>query len=592
VVFAAGNPGLEERLPMKDFRQRPTRLGDILVARGWVTPEQVEAAVEVQREEGGFLGMILLRSGVISREQMSEALNEQRHHIPEADPKLFTRLTPDIAALVPEGLARRYNVIGMGGGGDDPIVLAMEDPTDLAAMDVLSRNIDARFDAVKAPAAAIAGAIESCYGSQPGVGEGASETLEEILEVERAETVSERNEAAADLLAIAEETPVVRFVERLFRDATVKRASDIHLEPGEDTMGVRLRIDGVLQKLVTVPARMHPAVVSRIKILSGLNIAERRLPQDGRCRLRLRDREVDIRVSTLPTVHGEKVVMRLLDKSQSNLDLEAFGFSALDLKRFKEALRASYGMILFSGPTGSGKTTSLYGGLNFLNEAATNIVTVEDPVEYELAGINQVQIKPDIGLDFARCLRHILRQDPNIIMIGEMRDLETTQIAVRAALTGHLVLSTLHANSAPAAVSRLVDIGIPRFLITASLNLTVAQRLLRRLCPECQTAFTPVDEAIMKLGDHEGLSGATFYRPVGCDACDYIGYRGRVGLYEVMPVTKRLNQMILDNASENALREAAREDGMRTLFEQAVDKVVLGLTSIEEVLSTPADERG
>lgn len=576
---------------MRDFCHRPTRLGDIFVARGWATPEQVDAAIQVQKQDGGFLGMILLRMGVVSREQMSEALREQRQQIPEIGPDELKALSPDVAKLIPEGLARRYNVIALKGGDEQGMVLAMEDPTDLAAMDVLSRNIGVRFDAVKAPGAAIALAVESCYGEQLGLADGGSgETLEDILEVERTETVIEREQTAIDLVAIAEETPVVRFVERLFRDATLKRASDIHLEPGDDTMSVRLRVDGVLQKLVTVPARMHPAVVSRIKILSGLNIAERRLPQDGRCRLKLGDREVDIRVSTLPTVHGEKVVMRLLDKGQSNLDLEAFGFGELDLERFKAALHASYGMILLSGPTGSGKTTSLYGGLSFLNHPSTNIVTVEDPVEYELAGITQVQIKPDIGLDFARCLRHILRQDPNVIMIGEMRDLDTTQIAVRAALTGHLVLSTLHANNAPAVVSRLVDIGIPRFLITASLNLAVAQRLLRRLCSECKAPFQPVEEALAKLGDHEGLADGTFYRPVGCAECDYIGYRGRVGLYELMPVSKRLKQMILDDASENELRAAAREDGMRTLYEQAVDKVIAGLTSIEEVLSSPSDD--
>jgi len=572
-------------------RFRP-RLGDILLERGWVTSEQLDAADDMQRERGEAFGTILLEMKFVTKKQLNEALVAQNQHVPEVGAHELAALPPDASDLLPETLARRFNVIALSKDTDGVLTLAMENPFDLAALDVLTQFSGCRIEPVKAPPADIVAALDTCYGAAEDVLQAEQQSLEEIsLEVERAEPVdTESTTNATDLLAIAEETPVVRFVEVLFREATQKRASDIHLEPGEQTTNVRLRVDGVLQRLLTVSARMHPAIVSRIKILSGLNIAERRLPQDGRCRLKLPDKNIDIRVSTLPTVHGEKVVMRLLDKSQNVLDLDSLGFMGVDRQRFQEALQASYGMILLTGPTGSGKTTSLYAGLTFLDRKTLNVITVEDPVEYELDEINQVQVRPDIGLTFARCLRHILRQDPNVIMIGEMRDLETTQIAIRAALTGHLVLSTLHANNAPAVVSRMIDIGIPHYLITASLNLAVAQRLIRRLCPECKEAFSPSADLLEKLGTPPPEEAVTFCRAIGCEACDYLGYRGRIGVYEVMPLTKHLRQIILDGCSEAALRAAAREEGMKTLYEQSVQKVYRGMTSVEEALSAPQDE--
>jgi len=320
-----------------------------------------------------------------------------------------------------------------------------------------------------------------------------------------------------------------------------------------------------------------------------MNIAERRLPQDGRCRLKLADRDVDVRVSTLPTIYGEKVVMRLLDKGVGVRTLEELGLTDADLGRFREALEAPYGMILLTGPTGSGKTTTLYGALTQLNDPTSNIVTVEDPVEYQLNGISQVQVKPGIGLTFARCLRHILRQDPDVVMVGEMRDLETTEIAVRAALTGHLVLSTLHANNAVAVVSRMRDVGIPPYLITAALNLTIAQRLVRRLCPHCKEPFDPSEEVLRQFGSTTpGM--LTLQRAKGCEKCDYVGYYGRVGLYEAMPVSKQLKAMILESCPEAELRRAARDEGMRTLGEQGHQKVLDGITTMEEVASVPAEE--
>ena len=462
------------------FRRR--RIGEILMGHGWIAQEQLDEALKSQKKEHRHLGLIFVEQGLITRPQLAQALAEQRHDVPEISADELKDLPARLASALPETLARRFNAVPVRRDQDRyrTLHVAMENPADLAAVDILAHVTKSQIEPLKAPAAEVAAAIDRLYGHELDSATEDIGSLEEIsLEVERTDLVaSDIDDAdATDLVASAEETPVVRFVEVLFREAVGKRASDVHIEPGDETCNVRLRIDGVLQRLLTISKRMYPAVVSRIKILSGLNIAERRLPQDGRCRLRFVDRNVDVRVSTLPTVHGEKVVMRLLDKNTQLLDLSTLGFSDLDLNRYMEALQASYGIILLSGPTGAGKTTTLYAGLSFLNQPERNIVTVEDPVEYEIPGIAQVLIKPDIGLDFARCLRSILRQDPNVIMVGEMRDLETTQIAIRAALTGHLVLSTIHANNSPAVVSRLMDIGIPGYLITASLNLAIAQRL-------------------------------------------------------------------------------------------------------------------
>ncbi len=571
-----------------------TTVGEILVRNGALSRSQLEEALRIQSEEGTRrrLGSILLDMRALESEDLSHALSLQRREIPEISGEPLRELPAENAALIPATLARRFNVIALEKDGENVLTVAMEDPANLAAQDLLSLVCGCRIEAVKGPAADIATTIEELYGRRAGADMFALDpelSLEELgLEVEHTDLATLDEAETTDLLASAEETPVVKFVEALFRDSLAKRASDVHLEPGEQTTNVRVRVDGVLQRLLTMSKGMHPPVVSRIKVLSGMDIAERRLPQDGRCRLRLPDRDVDVRVSTLPTIHGEKVVMRLLDKSQGVRELEELGLAKNDLAQFKEALGANYGMILLSGPTGGGKTTTLYGALSLLNRPERNIVTVEEPVEYELPGVSQVQVKPQIGLSFARCLRHILRQDPNVIMVGEMRDLETTQIAVRAALTGHLVLSTLHANNAPAVVSRLLDVGIPPYLITASLNLCIAQRLVRRLCPECKEPHEPPEEMRCRFETRD--RPLTFYRARGCESCDYTGYFGRVGLYEVMPVSSRLKEMILDGRFEGELRKVAREEGMKTLAEQGMQKILEGISSIEEVASVPAEQ--
>jgi len=568
------------------------RLGAVLLEQGRISPQQLESALDAQEEDGRLLGSILVGMGLLDQPEITHALAEQRHDVPEVPAAELGALPAEVAQWVPETLARRFNVIGLRQEQDGVLIVAMENPTDLAALDLLSHVLDRPIESVKGPAEDIASAIDNCYGQALGARHPAGgQSLEQIsLEIERSDAVVAPEPAATDLMASAKETPIVRFVEVLFREAASKRASDVHLEPAEHVTNVRLRIDGVLQRLLSFSRRMHPAVISRIKILSGMDIAERRLPQDGRCRVKFSGHEVDVRISSLPTVHGEKVVMRLLDKSQARLDLRELGFGETDLDRFTAALRAPYGMILLSGPTGSGKTTTLYAGLTFLNQEIRNIVTVEDPVEYELPGVSQVQVKPHIGLSFAAGLRSILRQDPNVIMVGEMRDLETTQIAVRAALTGHLVLSTLHANNAPAVVSRLRDIGVPAYLITASLILAVAQRLVRRLCPQCKEAFQPSPEVADRLAAEEGIDQATLYRAEGCEACDYTGYHGRVGLYEMMPFSPRLKEMVLASSSEQALRETARQERMQTLVQQGLRKVLEGVTTMEEVLSVPGQE--
>jgi type IV pilus assembly protein PilB len=568
-------------------------LGEILVRHGWVTTQQVDSALASQKKQGGYLGERLVEMGCLTQRQLVEALAEQRCEVPEISAADLFSLSPKVTKLLPEALARRFNALGLGRDEDGSLTVALENPGDLTALDLLSQITGCHVEAVKAQVEDITTAIDNFYGSQLGMGESKSgeQTLEEIsLEVDTSEEQVDYQGSTSELAASAEETPVVRLVEGVFKEAVKRRASDIHLEAEEHSSMVRIRVDGVLQRLLTISNLMHPAVVSRIKILSGLDIAERRLPQDGRCRLKFPSREVDVRVSTLPTVHGEKLVMRLLDKTQSVKDLDSLGMGERDLLQFKNALQESYGMILLTGPTGSGKTSSLYAGLNYINDPSRNIVTVEDPVEYEQAGIGQVQIKSGIGLTFAASLRAILRQDPNVIMVGEMRDLETTQIAIRAALTGHLVLSTIHANNAPAVVSRLIDIGIPPYLITASLNLCIAQRLVRRLCTECKRPYEPGPELVKDLAGYEGVDQATFFQAVGCARCNHTGYRGRAGLYEVMVLSRKIKHLIQTDASERELRQVAREEGMRTLYEQGVYKAMAGVTSFEEVLSLPSDK--
>jgi len=415
------------------------------------------------------------------------------------------------------------------------------------------------------------------------------------LNVEVEELAEEEEESeewdASDLRVKADDAPVVRYVNYLIARAVEERASDIHLEPGQHDVRVRYRVDGALRQVATAHKKLYPAIVSRLKILSNLDIAERRLPQDGRCRVRMGQRELDIRLSTLPGVYGEKVVMRLLDRSATMRGLEDLGFEGLELERFRKALERPHGMILLTGPTGSGKTTTLYAGLSYINSVERNIITVEDPVEYQLAGINQTQVKVEIGLTFARALRTILRQDPDVIMVGEIRDPETVQMAVKAALTGHLVLSTLHTNDAVSAVTRLENMGVEPYLIASTLNLVIAQRLVRRICTKCKVPAEVPADVVAQFGFDPAVERPTVYRGAGCEACAKTGYRGRVAIYEVFEVSKRIRALIQSRASLQEIEKVAVEEGMVPIRKAAWSKVVQGLTTYEEVLAaTVANE--
>lgn len=559
------------------------RIGEILVEKGKITEEQLRKALEKQKELGKYLGETLLELGYIREDDLWEALALQKK-VP------FIKLSrqeikPEIVRIVPERLARRFNCLPIEVNGD-VLTVAMADPTDVVAIDALRTNTGYEIKPVMASPKEISEALDIYHSEFADMEKSIQELVD--IEVEKEGAEGER-EDPTQLRLEANDAPVVRFVNLLLLQAVEGRASDLHLEPQEKGVSVRIRVDGILRNLTPPAKRMYSAIVSRIKILSGLDIGERRLPQDGRCKIRIGEREVDVRVSTLPTIYGEKVVMRLLDKSNILLRLEDLGFSAQDLTRFKKALSRPYGIILVTGPTGSGKTTTLYGALNWLNSPEKNIVTVEDPVEYELKGINQVQVKPGIGLSFATGLRSILRQDPNIIMVGEIRDLETAEIAVKAALTGHLVLSTLHTNNAIATVSRLIHMGIEPFLIVSSLRLVVAQRLIRRICPDCKEPFTPGEELKEWLG-LKREEKVTLYRGKGCKLCAKTGYYGRIGIFEVFELTPRIRDMIMEQAPEDVLRKVAREEGMRTLREDGMEKILGGITTFEEVISATMEE--
>jgi type IV pilus assembly protein PilB len=440
---------------------------------------------------------------------------------------------------------------------------------------------------VVASEAAIRKAFERLYETGASVNDMMSELEEADTDVE----VVEDGEAAFtkadvfDLKESADEAPVVRLINMILTDAIRRGASDIHLEPYEKVFRVRFRIDGVLHEIMTPPKRLEAALTSRVKIMATMDIAERRLPQDGRIKLRYHQREIDFRVSTLPTIFGEKTVMRILDKEALQLDLGALGFDPWSLEQFSKAIHSPYGMILITGPTGSGKTTTLYSAIHTINSPDINIMTAEDPVEYNLKGVNQVQVNDEIGRTFAACLRSFLRQDPDVILVGETRDLETAQIGIRAALTGHLVLSTLHTNDCPSTPARLLDMGIPPFLVSSSLQLILAQRLGRRICKDCKEPYEASEESLVPYGHvSQGLGTINFYKGKGCQTCNFTGMKGRVAIYEVMPITSELRDLMLRNATTAEIRETACSQGMRTLRQNALQKVVDGVTTVEEVI--------
>jgi len=562
---------------MKKYRLSAQKLGDILVKEGLITSIQLERALKRQRLTGERLGTILTQLGWLQEEDIAKVLSRQLH-IPYCD-LAEVKIDKNSLHLLSKELAERYLALPFK-KEDEHLHVIMADPLDLAAVEVLENITQLKIIPYIAPRTKIKQAIAHFYTEEASV----SDVLEGLFQLQR-ERDKEKREEELDLEVIKEQVeraPVVKFVNQLIFDAIKERASDIHIAPRVDRLSIRFRIDGILHEVLSPPKELQHAIISRIKILAGMDIAERRLPQDGRFTIEYEHRNVDLRVSSLPTIFGEKMVIRLLEKDRL-LGLEEVGFAEREIEIFKKWIKRSYGLILLTGPTGSGKTTTLYAAINFIKTPGKNIVTLEDPVEYQLKDVEQVQVNPKIGLTFASGLRTILRQDPDIILVGEIRDLETAEMAVRSALTGHLVLSTLHANDAVSTVIRLVNMGIEPFLVCASLNLVVAQRLVRKICFDCKEAFTPQMETIEYMG-LDPTKDITLYRGRGCPRCHYTGYWGRTAIYEFLEITPPIKELILKQASLEELRQAARAAGMQTLQESGIRKVIKGITTFEEVM--------
>jgi type IV pilus assembly protein PilB len=555
------------------------RLSDFFLSEALITPEQFGQAVTEMKRTNEKLPSVVVRLGFMTEDQMVTA---QSHHyklpavaFPEGG------IPPEILRLVPAAIARKHEVMPIGRSAG-AVTLAMVDPTNLSAVDDVAFRTGMRVFPVICRPSHIRQAIEAFYDSPRS--SLATALSEAEAETSATEAVDERV-SALELRASADQLPVVRLVNMILLDGIQRGASDIHLEPGERSFQVRCRVDGILQDVMTPAKRLEAAVVSRIKIMASLDIAERRLPQDGRIKFRDASREIDFRVSIIPALFGESVVLRLLDKSALKLDLNQLGFDDWSLEQFQKAVKSPHGLILVTGPTGSGKTTTLYSALQTVNSPDVHILTLEDPVEYNLPRVNQVQVNDEIGLGFATALRSFLRHDPDIILVGEMRDLETAQVANRAALTGHLVLSTLHTNDAPSTVARLLDMGLPPFLLSSSLRLVVAQRLVRKICGECKATYDVPEETLTPHGyTAQGNGVVTLARGKGCTVCSFTGLKGRLAIYELMPVTREISDLILASAPTAELCKAARQQGMRTLREAGLAKVIEGVTTVEEVL--------
>ncbi|MFN2480678.1 MAG: type IV-A pilus assembly ATPase PilB [Pyrinomonadaceae bacterium] len=590
------------------------KLGEILVRENLLTPQQLREALDYQREHGGRLGFNLVKLGLVSDDMVTAVLSRQ-YGVPSVNLDLF-EVDQAVLRLIPREVAEKYSVLPLSRVGAT-LTLAMVDPTNVFAMDDIKFMTGLNIEPVVVSEAGVQEAIEHYYvqsreielaaavdialaGSNGnGNGNGFNMSMDSVSlaqldfddeAAEGVQVIDEDDEIDVTSLArMSEDAPVVRLVNVLLVDALGRGASDIHIEPYEKDLRIRFRIDGVLYDVMHPPMRLRDALISRIKIMSKLDISEKRLPQDGRIKIKLKadgkSRELDFRVSTLPTLFGEKVVMRLLDKEKLMLDMTKLGFEEESHVKFKRNISKPYGMVLVTGPTGSGKTNTLYSALQSLNTNETNIMTAEDPVEFNLVGVNQVQMKEQIGLNFAAALRSFLRQDPNIILVGEIRDFETAEIAIKAALTGHLVLSTLHTNDAPSTISRLMNMGIEPFLVATSVNLIQAQRLIRRVCSECKAEHPTPHEALVEVGfTPDEAKSMKIYKGRGCAKCNNTGYKGRVGLYEVMEITDDIRELILIGASALELRKRAVEQGMLTLRQSGLIKIKSGITTIEEVV--------
>jgi general secretion pathway protein E len=567
-------------------------LGEILAETAKLAPEKLEEALALQRgEQAGIrLGEILVRAKAVTEEDVLRALAIQ------LDLPFLERIEPeqvpgDLAAKIPIHFAKQARVLPLGTAGD-AVRVAVGDPLDTAAQDSVSMLLGAAIAPEVALPSAVLDAINAVYDRAANE----HEKLMEDLETGDLESVAHELEEPTDLLDADDEAPIIRLVNSLMFRAVKERASDIHILPEEKDISVRYRIDGVLREVIRPPKRYQASIASRIKIMGGLNIAEKRLPQDGRIRIKIAGKDVDIRLSTVPTAHGERIVMRLLDKSNVVLDLAQLGFEDWQLKIMDGLITRSHGIVLVTGPTGSGKTTTLYGALAQINSPDLNILTIEDPVEIPLKGVGQVQVNPKIELTFASGLRSFLRQDPDVIMVGEIRDLETAEIAIQASLTGHLVLSTVHTNDAAGAVTRLIDMGVQPFLVASSLVGVLAQRLVRVLCPECKEPYVPTPEERAQVGLTDEIwvkagNPKTLFRPRGCAACQHTGYQGRTGIYELMLIDDEIRQLILKSVDSSTIKRAATGHGMLSLLQHGAFKIAEGVTTAAEVLSVTAEDR-
>jgi len=565
-------------------REKYLRLGELLVKEGLINAAQLEKAISTQRQEGGRLGEVLVRLGLVKEDQMVTVLGKQLNipYFSLGTGQLRPTIDQGLENLIPQDFALKNAVIPLSRTLRS-LTVAMADPLDLILIDNLRKLTGCEINPVIATRSDILKTIEQFYSRTSML----KEAVDASYDLTGIETAPERRETSDEelsldkLIARAEEAPVVKLVDLIVRQAIDERASDIHIEPFKDKISLRYRIDGKLYEIPPPARHLHLPIISRVKILAKLDIAEKRLPQDGAFLVRIGDRPIDIRTSCIPTIYGEKIVLRILDRSNVVLDLNQLGFEPKQLELMRKGMNAPYGLVFLTGPTGSGKTTTLYAMLNEMKSPTKNIITIEDPVEYKLEGINQVQVKPEIGLTFAAALRSFLRQDPDIMLVGEVRDLETGQICIRSALTGHLVLSTLHTNDAPSAINRLIDIGIEPYLLAPSILVIVAQRLIRKLCPECKEAYEPTPEQLKSSKIKKDL----IYKPKGCAHCNNLGYRGRLCISEVMVINHELQAMINNREPAQKIREAAKASGMQTLYESGIKKVEEGVTSLEEALS-------
>lgn len=566
------------------YPKRPL-IGQILIEKHALTPAQLEEGLRLQKEQGGRIGEILIRLKLLTEDAVLEALSQQWQlpYRSSLDPK---EIELQLAEKVPISFAKRYELLPFKRNGK-AVQVAASNPLHLGALDDLRLLLGEPIEVVAVPSRVVVSSINYVYERATA---GAEQAISDLAEGESLSALAEELAEPEDLLDASDEAPMIRLVNSILFQAVQQRASDIHFEPFEKEIAIRYRIDGVLYNILAPPKRLQSSLISRIKIMAGMNIAEKRLPQDGRIGLKIGGREIDIRVSDVPTAHGERLVLRLLDKTSILLNLEDIGLSPGELATMDQLIQMAHGIILVTGPTGSGKTTTLYAALSKINSPDKNIITIEDPIEYQLKGIGQIQVNPKIQLTFASGLRSILRQDPDVIMVGEIRDTETAEIAIHASLTGHLVFSTLHTNDSAGAITRLLDMGIEPFLVSSSVVAIVAQRLVRQICPECRVSYRPTAEELSKLGIKQGGANLAFYRGKGCPHCINTGYRGRSGIYEILVLDDELRNLILSKVDSSRIKAKAISKGMTTLRDDGARRILSGMTTTEEVLRVTQEE--